>query len=491
MTSAVILAAVVWAERPDARVVLPAAAEALPFFATGEFAYNRHDIRDASDEQAAAYRRSITRILDPRLDPAVLIALLSDLRPKVRTLAAAALYARDEPAHLPRLAALLGDPADTFPAVTWSSAPRFRDEPAALVPRTVGQSVRRLVGLYVGDQGDGPMAVPFATYWAVRKDRPHCAGWFRVFLARASGGISPTQADRVWAIRAVRERIDRVPEPDRTLTLLKLANEAGGDVLASDADLIAGCKAVGRDRLLKLLRREPLSDDPDLRPTPRGDSEYGRSPRRFVLTHAAELLTPADADALLDTERAEVAAGLPAAYRSPDWAIAAAALRPDRAKEFLTAAWARFQTKYDSDRRAELALARWRRGVDDGTGFVVGWFYTDPLQRGAFGFGRVRFLNELDGTPADRRLVAALARDDRFAALDWQSLKVLCGRLNAWEAAPVVPADRLRAAWHPYGEGHFEFQQAEATAQHPAETAMLLAELDRWRADVRMWAARQ
>ncbi len=484
----VTLALAVYAVKPDARVELPAVAATLPHYPPGDVVYNRLESRHAV--AAGDHLRLLERATDPRFDLAALMALLEDPRPKVRTLAAAAMYAREAPALLPALVPLAADPADTFPAVRMSATPRFDNRPPPTNPQTVADCVRPLLLAYIGEDRR-PLPERFAAYWAARKDRPQCASWFRVALMRASGGIGPTQADRVPAIRAVRGRIDRVPEPDRTLTLLNLANEQGGDALATEAELLAGCKAVGRDRLLRLLRREPISDDPDLRPRPEGVSEYGSSPRRFVLRHAAALLRPEDADTLAELGRVEGSGTLFYRYRSPDWAIAAADLRPDRAKQFLTTAWPEFQREYDEDHRTSLALARWRRGVDGGTAFTTDWFYGPPLRQYSIGVEQVRFLDSLADPAADQRLVIALVRDTRLPGLGFQAMQALTRRVNAWSKTFVVSDKEMQRAWHPHGESHFDWQRAEATAKYPKETAILLAELETWRTALRAWADKQ
>src|SRR5262249_49561383 len=129
----------------------------------------------------------------------------------------------------------------------------------------------------------------------------YCASWFAVKLLRASQGTRPTPKDRLGEVRAVRKEIEKLPPVDRALTLLWLREQTGGDALIGEKDLVQACKKLlGPDRLLDILRKRPLTDDPDLHP---GRDEF-RTARmiRFVLKDADQLLRPKDADAVLACE---------------------------------------------------------------------------------------------------------------------------------------------------------------------------------------------
>jgi hypothetical protein len=54
-------------------------------------------------------------------------------------------------------------------------------------------------------------------------------------------------------------------------------------------------------------------------------------------------------------------------------------------------------------------------------------------------------------------------------------------RVNAWSDRPVVDAKLVEAAWHPFGESHFDEAIDQAKKTCPKETKALLRTLDQWR----------
>jgi hypothetical protein len=350
------------------------------------------------------------------------------------------------------------------------------EELLVLERQTVGQVAKMAVRFWTGWRHDGR----FPQYWHDRKQRSHCAGWFDVQLSRASQGAWATPEERVPHIRAVRTRIDRLPKLDRAWTLLYLHGETaslarclwsqdsfGTGHLVSDAELLAACRDLGRERLLRMLEKKTPSDDPDLA----GWMSW------FVFDHVEQLFRPEDADFFLAQED------------RPLWAIAAAQLQPRRAKAILHQSFGRYagDAGYQRDQRAELAAALWRQVGASEAAFLVDWFYREEPQMGQFPHCRGWFLRQLGGVrvPEDRRLAARLIQHPRFHQLDWQSLIELIRLANDWTDRPLVDEDELRGAWHPLGESHFHWQQAEAARDYPSETAQLLQRLANWRQALR------
>src|SRR5262249_22595145 len=183
------------------------------------------------------------------------------------------------------------------------------------------------------------------------------------------------------AVREVRRRIDQLPKADRAWTLLWLSDRPGTDVLATEEELVEACKQLGPDNLVKMLQRRIPSDDPDVQPRASNNGPYARMVR-FVLQHAPNLLRPDDAEALLACERWERAYerhDIVGPTILPNWAIAAAQLKPQKAGPILKDAWDRFQGKssFDADHRAALALAWWQQAAGEDPSFVVKWFYEE------------------------------------------------------------------------------------------------------------------
>jgi hypothetical protein len=482
---------------PDTRARLEGVAEKLEFFPVHAFTANATDLGFVPRDMAEAYRRQVEKMADPGDEVKTLTDLLRHDSPKVRTLAAAALFARLDPKILPDLVPLARDPAETFPTPRLTAVPFGSGSKPAMDRQTVGQVVTSMLQEYLIPAGyhyglDGVPGHPgFEDYWARRKDRDHCAGWFEVQLRWASGGTLPTRKVHVPAVRDVRRRIDRLPEEDRVFTLLWLRDGPGGDVLASEDDLIAACQHLGPAPLVKLLQRQIPSDDPDLQPRPSNNSQYARM-QMFVLQHASQVLRPEDADAVLACEASErdyLKHGISDPLLTPEWFIATVELQPAKAKEILTPAWDRAQglDRYTPDYRARLVSTWWRRVNDADPAFVVKWFYEEKPERGRFPNCRALFLREFGPTPGprDRKLLAALVADRHFDALDWQSLDQMIQLVNSWEKRPVVSPEELRSVQHPLGMGHFDWEQDRARADYPKETKEVLATFARWRQAVR------
>src|ERR1019366_3346848 len=112
--------------------------------------------------------------------------------------------------------------------------------------------------------------------------------WFLLRLENANQWLKSTR-NRVPRLQALRKDIDRLPADDRAWTLLWLPGQRGSEDghLIKDKELVAICQKLGQDKLLKMLAREKISDDPDLQPAT-GNQGYMIS---FVLAHVKELMT--------------------------------------------------------------------------------------------------------------------------------------------------------------------------------------------------------
>ena len=488
-----LLASLPLAGQPGAE--LERIAARLPYFCAQNFFYDRPG---CFGEPAEDYMKLTAELSAIRAPIAELMPLLNHAEPKVRSLAIALLFTSGEPRVLPWIAAKVGDEASTFPDVLPDSRPLRADVRGRplLQNRTVGEIAAAAVRPYLEGAGffggvGGAAGYPgFDSYWVARKDRSYCAGWFLVELRRASGLTSPTPPERVTRILAVRERIDKLPEPDRTWTLLWLNGEAGSDALVSGQELVGAAKKLGAERLVGMLQRRIASSDPDLQPRPDNNYFYERM-TRWVLQRAGSLLRKSDAEALLECETRERQAGFSDPNITAWWVIAASELRPERAATLLPEALNRFQADWQADDRAQLAAAIWRLPVSQKIRFLQNWFYRESPQRGRSLQSRAMFLRLAGGGPVSqlRRFLATILADERLESLDWQTLEELARTVNAVAGKPVVPQPELEKARHPLGLAHFHWDRETAAAAYPKETAELLRVLGDWRNRMRASAA--
>jgi hypothetical protein len=445
----------------------------------------------------AEYKKLHDEVTAPKHETTALLALLNHKNPRVRTLAIAALSAKEDPKLLPRLVDMVGDTAVTFPDFLLLSRPFGfdRDKLPPLVECNVGELASTILQTYLDRAGCYDRLTPetrdgFDPYWAVRKDRAFCASWFRVQLDRARDDFLATPEERSKRIRAVRERIDHLPKMDRAWTLLWLqSKEMYIDALASKEDLLAACKDLGPARLMAMLQRKIPSEDPDLQPRPSNNSDY-ICLQHFVLAHAGSVLRPEDAPALLDCEHDErdyLKHRITDPYISPWWAIAAASLQPEHAKEWLREAMKRFTGEYDGDNRAALAAALCRLVGSAETEFVVNWFYEQEPQQNYYPHCRAQFLLSVASLPnrGGRKFIAAIVRDKRLEKLDWQSWRTLVEVVNGWVEKPVLLRDVVENLKSPVRLDEFYWKQEKARKEHPEETAAVLKAFAEWAAALR------
>jgi hypothetical protein len=424
----------------DERAHFVAVAKELKFFSADcVIFYQRSEpYHPLPKDWTVAWREARAVIASPHLDVPELLRLLKHKDPKVRTLALAALFHRDDPKLLPHLAALIQDKEQTAPAlqpVAYAASANRKAPPPPIVRQTVGQVASRFVGF--------DSAEKFDAYWAERKDRAFCAGWFLARFSRISNSSNPldkTGADRV---RAIRKDLNRLPAVDRDWTLLWMAGALDTSIgrdglryLATPEELLRAGKRLGPERLMALLQGKKISDDPDL--------EIRRDHRQwplvlYVLRHGGQWLRPEDADAVLSLEKT---------FPPTPWcAIAAAELQPNKAPKVLDDAMGRFvgEGSPASWPRAELAAALWRLAGEKEIDYLTDWFYREKVDLNPCTTQTQLFLEGIAGVraPADRKLAARLIADPRFDKLDYQSLRGLVTTVNRWVKTPLLPSEEL------------------------------------------------
>ncbi len=90
-------------------------AKELKIFNLHSFLYNRANYSCFLDDKKPTYLYLLNRIIDPKIAVAKIAPLRHHENPKVRTLALAALFHRNDPHLLPLIVELSGDTAPTFP----------------------------------------------------------------------------------------------------------------------------------------------------------------------------------------------------------------------------------------------------------------------------------------------------------------------------------------------------------------------------------------
>jgi hypothetical protein len=437
------------------------------------------------------------------------LSLLKHSEAKVRTLTLIALYNLEDPAVLPNIFSLVKDGSPTFASMRRFASFYSPDAPLTAEmtePQTVGKIAEAILNVYLESGGYhyGPLGLHgqpgFKEYWQTHARRSTSASWWHVRLARASHSTSPTLTSRYAAIKRLRAEIDKLREPDRTFTLLRLKGEIGigSDVLVSDEELIALLRKLGSDNLVDLLRRKIRSDDPDLQPNANNHSAYAGM-CLFVLRNSAALLRAHNADTLLVQEAWERDFQKhnqdgwekdPKNHKpiepliNPWWAIGAAQLNREQAPAILHQAYARFQRQYDSAFQLELAQALWRIVGEDQAATVADWIYKELARPMGL---ESNMLDKILGTESRRNLVLVqtLIRHPQFDQLNWKSLDVLARRVNFLLDKTIIPVEDLDSAWSPMGTDFFMNEQAKALQQYPKEMGELSLKLARWRQALR------
>lgn len=452
-----------------------------------------HYFQVADRNRHEEHFRILKKVTDGTYPKDALLELLAHDNPKVRTLAAVAIFDREDPSALPALVKLCADGDATFDGYVEVSMPWPHGIGPPPLKQTVGDIAKKMVGFYMERSGfhygvEHKSQPGFVDYWDARKNRSHCAGWFAVQLARASQGTTPTRNDCVERIRTVRKRIDELPADERAWTLLWLNGESGSDALATEEELFEACGRLGSDKLLLMLQNKIPSDDPDLQPQPNNNWPYKRM-SLFVLRHAERLLRYTDSDALLACERWQreyQKHGIADPTITPWWAIAAARLKPDSASQILHAAMDRFQGEYDSEKRSDLCVAMWQLCGRSEIQFIVDWFYEESPEQGSCPNSRSSFIEAMGKDPNGKEIISRLVKDSRLEDIDWQSLEQLVCVVNRRLEEPIVTEEEIRRAWHPLGQGHYHWSRAEAREKYPEETAELEAYLGEWRKRLRL-----
>ncbi len=399
-------------------------------------------------------------------DHAELHRLLNDPNPRVRTLALAALFVRDDAYDLPYFARLIGDHAATFADLhdSMSAAPGVRPLGELEGPQTVGQVASAMIQFYLqaghlrlADRMNGypipeaELSSAFDRYWVERKGRAFCASWFLVKLERATRQTEAVPEQYRADVDKVLAQIGTLRSPDREWTLLFALFGAPGprsEYVIRDAALVYMAKAIGPEDLMKFLLLEPFSSDPDLHFTQadmRGEVLFPIS--AFILNHAPQLLRPSDAaviraHAFGNPQHSQGSSSLWIA--ASDWllGIQDSARGADQFKADFSLfpptsmAWSQME-------RMPLAVDLWRlRGASEKK-FLVNWFYgLSPEQNPSLGQDFLRAV-DADARPDTPELFTAIVADPRFDKTNWSVLACLLESAGDGTYTPLVPTTTI------------------------------------------------
>lgn len=431
-----------------------------------------------------------------------LLGLLKDPDARVRTLAIAALYSKEDPKILPAIVSLAEDKAQTYPEpqmlampmkIKNMQKPSIGSKPGEhsdipTTKKTVGQIASEVVRFYMeragyhyGIQGTGGEP-GFARYWQERKDRDYCASWYAVKLDRATTGRSPSDQSRKAMANKVRQSLDKVSAPDRHWILLWLASDTGFDLLATREDLLKAMQAIGPAKLMLMLQCKPPSTDPDLKARRNNNYTY-KAMQLAVLKNAPAVLKAEQVDELLACDKWErdyLKANRTDPLITPWWTIAAANLAPNRASSLLKAEFARLTEDFYGDQKADLAAALLSLSGNREQSFLVDVFY-DPASlsiNGQYSNFRPAWLNQIGKAQASTSVLKALLQDKRFDSLnDHAALLAMSDLYNRLSGTQAITAAVREKAWHPQGVNAACLKPEQAAKAYPKETKELFEQL--------------
>ncbi len=469
-TSAVLLVGFIsQPETVNTRIRFEAVAGNLRFFPAYPYGEDVNSSGKIPKDWLRGWHEIRDEVLSPKHQPKDLIALLKHENPRVRTLALFALFEREDPQYLPHMASLLDDQEKTAPMPEHQVAialghPR---PPLRLNPQRIGDIAKLMVRLWL--EPTGYRHQNFKEYWAARKDRSYCAGWFAFRRYRIENVHRHVKNEESKRLEALCKDIDQLPQEDRDWTTLILATKdyyhPGFNPidaqLTTEEELRKAARRLGPEKLLAFLQDKKISDDPDLAPDKGGMRRDNL--KIWILEHADQMLRPQDADAVLDLEKE---------FFSVWCAIGAAKLQPQKAEKIIRKALYRFHSTYPSHSRERAYLAANLLVVakKNDIPFLVNWFYAETVDPQPHTTQTQVFLTYIRNAevPFQKKLAQSLIAHKGLSKLDYQSLRALVKFVNSLNQKPIVDPQKLfRHSLPPTEEDEREF--------------------DRWRQELRKW----
>ena len=403
--------------------------------------------------------------------------------PKVRALAIMALcWKRPPPEFLPRLMTLSRDLGASFPYLDFKAMPAniqpsiVESRNAISVESSVGRFAAAIVSLYMQSSGyhyesdnNGGLGAGaefrnlYKHYWDRRKNRQNCLGWTMIELTRAlsiaaTAGSTVADDERYKGFKDLRSRIDALPSPDREWYLIYLIEKLPEQFrvgLATEEEQLATLKKLGRANVMAFLRRDKITDDPDLDLRSLNQMQatgYG-AVVEFVLTNASKVLEAGDTGKILKIGRARNQDAMIGTFftTTPSWWIAAANLAPDRAGEILGEARSRFsngQYHHHQNARRVIELGLWHHLGDASLEGFANWFFKETPYQGTNTDGR-HWIAMRMAKPEYRDLFLTVLKDERLATLDWVTTIQLVNAANQYTKEPLIDNEGMKKWLYP------------------------------------------
>jgi hypothetical protein len=131
-------------------------------------------------------------------------------------------------------------------------------------------------------------------------------------------------------------------------------------------------------------------------------------------------------------------------------------LRPEQADQILLPALQRLrQQDFVQDRRVQIAVALAQMGNADTLPALADWFFSETPIRGAHGFGREMFLDNIQkhAPQRHRQMVERILRDERLDTLGPASTRRLILSVGGYLGQQLAPEEEIRQS-----QGLTEFQ---------------------------------
>lgn len=491
-------------DEADAKSVLESESKRLSYLSIQCLLYDRDKTLEQAEypDDEEIFTNTLRRLEAKNFTNESLIELLKHEDAKVRTLAAAVLFCKEDPSVLPAIFELHKDNAPTFDGHPYLSKSwlKYSGISPAQKEQTVAYVVDKMLDLYMAPAGYYNGAKDFPEYWKTHKNRKYCASWFCVKFLRATHARKSMSERDTSKLKALRDEIKKLLPDDRAWILLWIEDRVNLYMLsdtskikiASEDEMISLCKYLGPKKLMLMLQKKIPSDDPDLQARPSNNWAYKRM-QDFVLNNSDKLLRPADSNALIECEIQE------RNYKNgkiidpnitPLWAIAAAKLEPKKTSEILRAALERFNGKYDFEQRIEICITLCKVCGKSEIGLMCDRFFEQPSDRSLHSSYTLKFIEEISKTKNAKALLNAIANDTRLNSLDWQSLEKLIRVMNSYQKKTIVSDSEFINAWHPIGKANYYMYKENALKEYPKETEALEDIFADWRNRLRRAASR-
>jgi hypothetical protein len=297
--------------------------------------------------------------------------------------------------------------------------------------QTVGKVANAMLFRYISSANvKGTTA--FAKYWKPRKDRKTCASWLLVKISRATRNTSPPQPEYQRDVEQIVAQLKSLPPSERAWTqiFLRVTSFSGLENFISAETCIAGLKEIGPAEIVRFLKRERVTDDPDLwfDNLDRSDNSIYSWMAHFILRRTKILLRIEDAPALLACEEFQRNTNSKTHLgTSPYWSMAAAELISQRdlaaANQTIAAGLKRFPLTGTLGGRYQAVLigSLWRINGPKKKQQIVDWFYRaqDKVTRersDASNHGPLDLMRLVrdSGRKDIKELMAAIVGDPRF-----------------------------------------------------------------------------